>query len=674
LNVRPSSSAAFSNLNMAITRLDTAERPAGGQVDQRQRGSTTRAVVLAVALMPVNAYWVTMMAVVRYEGHPTTVSLFFNTIFLLAVLSGLNALWARLSPKTALHRNELLVIYCMLCVASALVGHDLVQVVAPQIVCPYALATPENKWEALFHRYLPPFLFVSDPRIYEAAFNGGTTLYRLDRLRAWAVPVLHWAAFLFVLSVVMLALNALMRRRWMDREKLTYPITHLPLEMTSPEATLWRDKVMWVAFAIPALIVTINNLHNFWPAITIIKVRVVHYDEYMRSVFKGFPWGALSGTRISFYPFAIGIGMLLPLDLAFSSWFFYLFWRAQILISTIFGWSKLPQFPYVNEQSAAAYLALAVFALYMARDHLALVFQTIAGKQREDQCGEPLSYRVAFFVILTGLALLLAFSMRMGMWLWVAVAVFVIYFLLSLTVTRVRAELGPPAHDLHNAGPDQMLTNIFGTDGRILPPRQLTLLKLFFWFNRAYRAHPMPIQLEALKIAQQTGMPLSGMTAALVIAAAVGVIAAFWAQVHCYYVFGISAKMSFVARHFGMEPFNQLAFWLRAGVPGQPAKIVAYVVGFLFTLALMTLRVRFVWWPFHPVGYAISSSWSMNCLWLPIFIAWLAKWVMLRYAGFKVFRRAISFALGLVLGEFIVGAAWLLAGIIFNFNAYAFWV
>jgi hypothetical protein len=64
----------------------------------------------------------------------------------------------------------------------------------------------------------------------------------------------------------------------------------------------------------------------------------------------------------------------------------------------------------------------------------------------------------------------------------------------------------------------------------------------------------------------------------------------------------------------------------------------------------------------------------MNCLWLPIFIAWAAKLVMLRYGGYKVFQGAIPLALGLVLGEFIVGSLWTLIGIILQINTYAFWV
>jgi hypothetical protein len=64
----------------------------------------------------------------------------------------------------------------------------------------------------------------------------------------------------------------------------------------------------------------------------------------------------------------------------------------------------------------------------------------------------------------------------------------------------------------------------------------------------------------------------------------------------------------------------------------------------------------------------------MNCLWLPIFIAWLVKTVILRYFGFKAFEHAIPFALGLVLGEFLVGSLWTIIGIVLQINTYSFWV
>jgi len=257
---------------------------------------------------------------------------------------------------------------------------------------------------------------------------------------------------------------------------------------------------------------------------------------------------------------------------------------------------------------------------------------------------------------------------------WIALVIFLLYFMISLTVTRVRAELGPPAHDLHGGGPDLILTNIFGTSSSLFGPRNLTTMSMFYWFNRAYRAHPMPVQMEAFKIAQVSGIRQSKMALALAIAVVLGCLAAFWAQVHCYYSYGMAAKMSFVAQVFGREPFERLQGWLLAPQKADYREVGAYGVGFLFTLALMALRVRFAWWPFHPVGYAISSSWSLNCLWLPLFIAWAAKAVILKYGGYKVFQQAIPFALGLILGEFLIGSLWTIIGIAFQMHTYSFWV
>jgi hypothetical protein len=639
------------------------------------RGVTWRALILACVLIPFNAYWVTMMEVTRYQGHPTTVSLLYNAVFALFVLVLISAGLARISPRLALHRNELLVIYLMICIASVLTGHDLIEVVTPQIVMPFWLATPENKWESLFFRYLPKHLTIRDPAIWEPAFDGGSTLYTKARLLAWAVPIGNWASFLIVLSTVMLAMNAILRKRWMDREKLTYPITHMPLELTRTGMPLLKNKLMWIGFGLAAAVDILNGCHELWPQVPLIKVRVVHYDAYMGGLFQGFPWGALGGTRISFYPFAIGLGLLLPLDLAFSCWFFYIFWKGQAFLAALLGLNRIPYFPYVTEQSSAAYIGLCAFALWMSRDHIAAVFRSIF-QQRGDMGDErePMRYPLAAWTIILGTVFLIVFASRMGMWAWVSVILFAIYFAISLTVTRIRAELGPPAHDLHAGGPDQWLTNLFGTGAGVLDGQQVTSLSLCYWFNRAYRAHPMPIQLEAFKIAQTAGISMRGMAGALTIATVLGVISGFWSQVHQYYVWGMAGKMSFVAQTFGREPFDRLAGYMLAPYATRWPFVGAYGVGFLFSLLLMFLRVNFIWWPFHPVGYAISSSWSMNCLWLPIFIAWLTKLTVLRYGGYKMFQGVIPIALGLVLGEFIVGSLWTLIGIALHINTYAFWV
>ena len=90
--------------------------------------------------------------------------------------------------------------------------------------------------------------------------------------------------------------------------------------------------------------------------------------------------------------------------------------------------------------------------------------------------GEALRYRTAIIGALIGLILILAFCVKAGMSLWFAVLFFVVYFAMSVTITRIRAELGPPAHDLYNAGPDLLLTDTFGT--RRIGNRNLSVMSL----------------------------------------------------------------------------------------------------------------------------------------------------------------------------------------------------
>jgi hypothetical protein len=84
--------------------------------------------------------------------------------------------------------------------------------------------------------------------------------------------------------------------------------------------------------------------------------------------------------------------------------------------------------------------------------------------------------------------------------------------------------------------------------------------------------------------------------------------------------------------------------------------------------------MRFFWWPFHPAGYAITTSWGMNIIWSCLFFSWLIKSVILKYGGLKIHRQAIPFFLGLILGEFTVGSLWTIIGIVFGVQTYGFWV
>ena len=63
-------------------------------------------------------------------------------------------------------------------------------------------------------------------------------------------------------------------------------------------------------------------------------------------------------------------------------------------------------------------------------------------------------------------------------------------------------EVGPPAHDLHGMGPGVVLHNLLGSKG--IGAGNAATFNMFYWFNRAYRAHFSAHSMEGFKIAQLT--------------------------------------------------------------------------------------------------------------------------------------------------------------------------
>ena len=641
------------------------------------RGVTWRSILIAVLIIPLNAYWQIQMEVVRYSAHPTTVSLLFNAVFILLVLTVTNMLVIRAWPKQALCQAELLTIYGMVCIGSCIAGHDGIQVLVPQLPWPWRFADPANKWEELFIGHLPPWLHMSDESIMVGYFEGSTNPYRWSILSAWAKPLFFWGLFVTILMLGMLAINSAVRRQWLDREHLMCPLVALPVEITTPKAPLFRNGIFWAGFGLAAGIDTWNSIAFHYP--TMPRIPIEHQD--MSIYFQARPWNAMGWTPRSFYPFMIGMGVLMPTDFLFSCWFFYLFWKVERIFSLALGWTDIPRFPFISEQAFGSYAMFCLYGLWTGRRFFArLLRSTIHGSKARgmapthaeegllDDSREPLSHRGA--VLLGGAAFvaLVWFSVAAGMRIWVAIGFFIIYYGLSVAITRMRAQFGAPVHDLHWTGPDTIMPLVGGT--RAFTDKDLTIFSLYFWFNRAYRNHPMPFQLESYKLADRTNSPLKPQFWAQLIAIVAGVAAGFWAMIHLMYGYGARAKSRM---SFGAETFNRLAAWMGAPLEANWMATGAIGVGLGFTFILETLRLRFANWPFHPLGYAISGSWEMNLVWMPLLIAWCLKVVLLRYGTFKLLRRTIPFFLGLIIGQFVVGSILNIISIALGIPSYMFW-
>ena len=159
---------------------------------------------------------------------------------------------------------------------------------------------------------------------------------------------------------------------------------------------------------------------------------------------------------------------------------------------------------------------------------------------------------------------------------------------------------------------------------------------------------------------------------ATMLAVVVGVTATFWAYLHLGYQLGLAGKFSSGTGH-AAQGYDRLSNWITNRTPPNLTANWALVAGFLTAAFLFGMRLRFFWWPFHPIGYAISGSWSINLVWMPLFFAWVIKICVLRYGGLRGYRALLPFFLGLILGQTIVGSLWSLYGMALGVQTYSFW-
>jgi hypothetical protein len=631
---------------------------------------TSRAIIIGLLLIPLNCYWIMQVEGVWHSGHPTCISLYWNVTFNILLLVLINLFFKRFAPSQALTQGELITIYVMLCMASSLAGHDMYQLLVAAIGFPFYYATPDNEWERIMQPYVPKWLTISKLTVIRGFYEGFDTFYRWDRIRAWFGPTMWFSFFTLALIMVMVGINVLVRKQWTEKEKLTYPIITLPLAITERGGTsdFFRNRMLWIGFAIFAAIDLMNGLHGLYPAIPLIKLR--HDQRNWGTFFTTPPWNAIGWVPVPLYPFLIAMGFFLPLDLSFSIWFFYVFRKMQQVFTAAIGFQNLPRMPYLSEQSWGAWIFLAIFAIYMTRSHLKEAVKRILGMKTDlDDTYEPMRYRTAAACVVGGLLFISLFSWKAGMVWWSIPIYFGAFYALSIAITRVRAELGPPAHEMAGMmNSPQLLINIFGVQR--LGKRTVAVFPYYWFFSgRGYRQHPMPHQLEAMKMAERTGMDPRKLGLVAIIAVFVGSISSFWAACHLSYRLSSGG----IQGHTWGQ-FNLLYSWLND--PGSwksdPYAVGAMVVGGLFAWFLAFMRTRFLWWPFHPAGYALSMNFGVEYFWFCLVISWAIKWIILRYAGINAYRKAIPFMFGIILGEYSVGAFWSVLSVIMQRPIYDF--
>lgn len=631
--------------------------------------------LISLPLIIINSAWIANSEMRSGVTELTISTLFIGVTFMLVALTVLNlAVRSLFGRRVALNQPEMMAIYSILSMSSVVAGVGNMGFFVPFLASAHWYAAPTNGYKSFWY-LLPQYLIPHDRAILKPLAEGHSTFFKPEIMAAWMPPLLAWGAFFLVLLWMNFCTASILRKRWAEEEHLPFPVVALPLEITREGSPIFRNRLFWIGVSIPAVLHSMNTIASIMPGFPSWPINSIRDIAANLPV----PWNGLSPMWGAVHPAGVGFGFLVNTDVLFSVWFFYLLRKCLNIIGVFTGW-RIPsgglyddgnsQFPYTGYQSWGAWVAFAVIMLWQNRAYLRRYFsRAFTGKNAEEDAQEPISARAAVIGLVAGFIALSAFIIQLGGSWWLPPLILGIYLLFMITLSRLQAETAVLSPDVGWVYPLGMVTNVVGTAN--LSAVDSAHVGLMSWFNLDYRAAALPHQLQSMVGQQRSGGSMRPLAPMLMIAAFVAMVSAMICDLQLYYVNGMETGMVNGWRvYMGNHVWQNVDTWIHHPKVAEPACLAGMTVGAVVTGLLTALRSTYAGFPLSPAGFVLSTSWANDIFWADMMIAWAIKTTLLRYGGIKSFRNALPLFLGLILGDFVTGAAWAIVGSVGNLDLF----
>ncbi len=588
--------------------------------------------------------------------HPADISadfatpgaIFFFFVFLIAV-----SFIKLIDRRLRFSQSELIVIYSMMIVAAVLPSYGLVERFIPILVGAFYFATPENRWAEVVFPYIKNWMVPRDPLAIKYFFEG---LPKGEGIPwgAWVGPLAVWLSFILVLYFVMICVMAILRKQWMENEKLVFPLTQLSLEMVREERResgfmpFLRNKVMWLGFMIPFTVSSWNSLHNYFYFIPNISLGNYGFT-FLRNAF----WIVIKRRFV-----AIGLAYFVSLDVSLGVWLLSLLTRVERSLFNLvsFGIEGGDSGAAISGQNMGAMVVFVLYGLWMARLHLRDVFRkALTDEPNVDDSEELLPYRTAVFGIIGGLGFMVFWLKMSGLPLLTIFFLLFIAFVVFIGLTRIVSQGGvgfassPSVQDL----------TIRGLGSSTLNPIAMVALG-FTQVWTAQRTLVMASTANVLKLSGSVRIVRRTFFWAIIIAILVALCGSIWTVLRVAHSHGgINLFNDWLFRRFPISIFDSVTDKIENPVSVSWGRWIFVAIGATIMGFLIFMRNSFMWWPIHYVGYPVADTYPVEHLWFSIFMGWLLKAVILKYGGPKLYRRGRPFFLGLILGQVSCAGMWL---------------
>jgi hypothetical protein len=579
-----------------------------------------------------------------------------------------------------LGRKEILVIYAFVVIAISVPGCSIIRFLIALLPSAIYFATPENKFE-MAQPHLKSWLVPKDFEVVRQLYEGSPDGVPWD---AWMIPLLVWIGFFFVLWLTLLCLITLFRHQWTERERLTFPLLYLPMEMAgvgeSGQASVsrfFRNPVMWVGFGLASFYNLLNMLNAFNPAVV---APAKFFD--VGALFTERPLDALRPFVMHYRPDLVGFGFLVSTEISFSIWISYLFEKLIAVGGRIVGY-EVSGYPFAQEQSIGAYICIALLLVWAARKGFRFWVLGSGGPQNpEPKTQNPDVPRWAFFGLIAGIIALCAFCRAAGMMTWVALVYVLLVLAVALVYARIRAETGVPLIWMFPYYMQKKVMLYTLGSAPFMPGGELgtlTTFALLTFLSRGYFPSLAAYQLENFKLAEVAGIKVKSMTWVVILAVLAGLAVGFYIHLTPYYFYGAGTLRGGIwGTGLATQEFQDIVNFTKTPKPPDVPRIIATGFGFVVAGVLAILRMVFLRFPLHPLGFGMATAYG-DLIWWSFLLVWMIKTVVLKIGGVKLYKQLIPGFLGFALGHFFMaGMVWGLfsiTGLITEevFRRYAVW-
>ncbi|HAU37466.1 MAG TPA: hypothetical protein DCX07_07070 [Phycisphaerales bacterium] len=622
----------------------------------------------------------------------------FGLLILIAAL--INPLLALLHRSIRLRPAELAIIVAMMLVACSIPGSGLMRTFTTALAMPIHHNQTSASWQKNgVLEMVPPRMLPAGGRYDKQVMDGflSGALSSRDRplfdttvvpWKQWAQPLGTWTPLLVLMAVGVICLSLVVHRQWASRERLRYPIADFATSLTAQEpdrivGPMFRNRLFWIGLAVIFLIHVVNGLATWFPTQGVkIPLQVEMPQIAQKWPALGRAAGAWGLFNPKLYPTVAAFAFFLASDVSFSlglTQILYVPLMAALIVAGVDTSADYFTGGPTRYQLFGSYLGVALILLYTGRRYY---WQTVkqAFTFRRQEGVERYAAWAMRILLLCAAGAVAVMTGWMELDLPFAILVVLLVLMTFLVMARINAETGLFFCQPHWQ-PVGVLVGLFGWTA--LGPKALLVAGVICsMLTIDPRECLMPFVVNGLKMCDTSQVRPGRMGWVMAVVFVVGLSLAIPVVLGSNYARGITATDGWATNNVPKFAFDATARQMdKLRVEGELDRSMAMTtwqrirnaspetsfllwggVGLGLVLVFSYLRLRFTWWPIHPVLFLVWGFYPLQNFSSSFLLGWLIKVVVTKLGGGRKYRQLQPLMVGVIAGDLLGGLLWMGVG------------